>query len=721
MGIREVLLQTWAGGVRAGEDSSWPSGLVNQIPVDETGLETTPRAWNNIFAVIGPRAIPRKREGCLTMNATPVTGVPAIIGQYDYRWRDPNTGIVSLYRLLVSDNGRLDWMNTSGTVTTITAAAFTVGFYPPTFATLNNHAFIANGLNPVKAYQTTQQVFGIVAPNVTGTTVNAGAAGGLNGTYEVAFTFYNSVSGHESSLSATAGTFTANFAQLDVTGIPTTTDTQVTTVYVYIRNTATQNKFYQLGSTTEGTTTGSFDVAAGTTDVDLIIASPTQTSNNPPLSSIKYLAAHKNRLFAADDGNLYWSAIGDPESFDPNAADFVNANDGQKITGILSLPGGGLLITKQDSYYVLEGDVPGIWAISRLGPAVGNVSAQSLVLGSDAAYWWAEQGPVRLGFDNLTSPQLIGHTAIGATLSRRVLQYSERHRICAAFNLTGQRIIWSVPESGQTRNTRLLVWSSRLGIWESDRWDPMDAASLAPMDDANGETFIGIGGYAGQVFKLGVGFVDGVPSGTTTGTFVAGAATTSSITIAAAAFHTSGGSLVERKVTVVDSNHLVLTLGIRPRILSNSGTVLTLSSAVSGLTTGSTYTVIVGGPDWQFDTAWIDGNAAFDKKRLVFVYIMALLYGQTLYMDLLRNRKGITLEYERFGTVVGSGTLWNTTGVLWTTSGVLWNSAEITYDRLRGARTGVSFAIRCRNPYPDQSMIVFKLGLQLEMGDDKLG
>jgi hypothetical protein len=716
--IKDQILQSWHTGVMAAVEVSWPPGAVSQVSVDQLAGTSSPRAWNNVFAVIGDRAVPRTREGCVQMNATGITGTSAVIGQYPYRWRDPDDGLVTQYHLLQSENGRLDWMNEGGSTTVISATAFTEGFYPATFAALNNHCFIANGNENFKLYGTTKQKFGIDRPEIGTATANAGSVGQFDGTYEVAFSYGNSISGHESSISDPITGVVANDSTIDLTNIPQSDDDQVDQIFVYVRNIATQTQFYRVATLDDGTTSASVDLEDGETDVDLTILGPSINENDPPPETIKYVCAHKNRMFAADDGKLYWSKTGSPEAFDPDAFDFVNQNDGQKITGLVSIPGGYLIIFKEDSYYVLEGDTPGVWAISKLGPEVGCVSAKSISLGADALYWWAEQGPVRLEFGALSQPALIGFDRISAVISRSNMNYSERKRICTAFDLTGQRILFAIPETSQARNTRMLIWSSRLNCWESDRWDPIDAASLATVNDSHSESFIMLGGYGGQVFKLGIGMNDAVPSGTTSATFVASAISQTTITVGSASFYTTGQGLKERKISVLDSNNNVLTTSIRPRITANTGTVLTLASPVSGMTIGDTYTVIVGGPDWQFDTCWVDANAAFEKKRLLFVYVMALIYGQELYVDLLRNRRGITLAEERFATITSTAALWNEFN--WN-DGTLWNDAEVSYSRVRGGRTGVTFALRFRNAYPNQPMLLLKAGFRTEMGDDKLG
>lgn len=717
MSVNRGLIDSWQTGVLAADEVTTLGGL-SQIGVDQMVMTSTPRAWNNTFAALGERAVPSKRLGCAVMNTTAISGSAAIIGGYAYRWKNPTTGEITQYTLLVSEDGQLNWQNENGTITSIDASAFTSGFYPPDFATLNNHCFIANGQENVKLYGTTAQNFGIVRPTIGTATANSGVAGNFNGTYEVAFTFANSVSGHESSRSDPTAEVVASFTKIDLTNIPTSSDSQVDTVYIYVRNVDTQDRFYRVTSITEGTTTASIDLTPGTSDVDLITIGPDTQENDPPPATIKFLAAHKNRLFAADEGHLYWSKTGQPEAFSPNAEDDVNNNDGQRIRGIASLPGGLLLIFKEDSYYVLEGDTPEVWSISRIGPAVGCLSHRSIKVGIDGVYWWAEQGAVKLNFGSLAAPELIGANRISAVISRRAMNHAERDRIVTEVDLSGQRVLFSIPEARETRNTKIIVWSSRLSCWESDKWDAVDAASLFAANDADSQPFVMVGGYSGQVFKLGSGKRDGVPSGTTTGTFTATDTSMSTITDGAALFYTTGSGLIERKITVLDSDDQIVTFGTRPRITANTGTTLTLNIPVDGLIVDAIYRYIIGGPDWQFDTAWLDAQTPFEKKRWEFLYLLALLNGYTMYVDIHRNRKGITRTIERFASVAGSGTLWNAFN--WN-DGTIWNDAEVMYDRIRVGRTGITAAFRFRNPFPNQPMLLLKISDRAEILDDKVG
>lgn len=710
--VREYQ-NSWHQGVVTTAETAWPPGA-NSLSLDQTLANSTPRAWNNVFGITAGRAVPSKRQGCTCMNRTPLTDSPAIIGQTPY-WHRHTDASVHQHHILVGDDGSIADMDESGTVTAL-GVNLTPGFYPPDFATLNNLCFIVNGQDAKKVNDETVQTFGIVAPAVGSATGNGGVAGNLNGTYEVRFTYYNSDTGHESSVSETAFTVTLANVKLDLTSIPQSSDSQVDFTRVYIRNTATQAKFYRLDAIADGTTTATVDV--DTVDTDLATEAPGLHENDPPPSGVKYVVAHRNRLFVASDTTLYWSRTGLPEAFDSNAFDYVNQNDGQRITGFASLPGGYLVIFKENSYYILEGDTPGTWTISRFGPTVGNVSHRSTVIGTDGVYWYAQQGPVKLPFGNLSAPDLIGLNRISGSINAPNVNMGEAARISATFDLANQRVLFAVPETRQTRATKLLVWNCRLDAWESDRWDPIDAASLTTLHDANDVYYAMVGGYAGQVFKLNYGNSDGVSTGTTSGTFVASATTHTTITDATAAFDTTGGKLIERKVIVLDSLNQVMSTTPKPRVTTNTGTVLTLSGAVSGLTIGATYTYIVGGQDWQFDTAWRDLDKPFDKKRLEFIYLMAMLSGRSLWVDVLRNQRGSTLQVDPLVTVTGDGALWNSFN--WN-DGTLWDTADVTYARLRAAQTGTTFAIRVRNPYPSQPMLLLQLGLRAELLDDKLG
>lgn len=696
---------------------SWQDGVITSAEVDAIPPSASPRAYNSALTSIGTgKAVVAKRGGLTTMNRTPLTGSPAIIGQFAYRERAGT--LITQRHLLVSDTGRLDWMDEAGTLSAISASAFTAGTYFPAFAEHANLCFIVNGQDRQKLRGTTLEGFGITRPTVGSMAGAAGAAGSLNGTYELRVTYGNSNTGHESSASDTAAaTVTVVSQAINITNVPVSADAQVNRRFIYIRNTATQKYFYRIGTITDNTTT---TITVDAVDTSLTLQAPDTQQYDPPPSGVRFVAVHKNRLIVADSAHIYWSALNKPEAFDPRDTDEVNADDGQQITGLLSTPQGALLILKEHSVYGLLGDTPSTWQIVLLSTDVGCIAQRSAVAADDAAYWWAEQGPLAWNYGS-SQPLFIGVELLGATISPSAIAFAARAGICAARDPVNHRILFAVPDLGSPRNTRLLPWNTRLQRWESDKWDPMDVASLGEVNDADGQHLVMLGSYAGQVFKFGAATNDGVVEGTTTGTFVASGTSVTTITDVDADFDVVGGGLIERKVTILDEDLNVMTDGaVRPYIVSNDATSITLDDAVSGLTDGATYTYIIGGPDWQFDTQWRDFGRPFNKKRLEFLYLSLHQGGSSLILDLVRNTRASLTSTTGTpflaGAIVGNA-LWDT--AVWDTA--FWSDTDVTYRRIRAGRTCVNFAMRLRNPYVDQPLTLLKVAARAEDLGDKLG
>lgn len=683
---------------------NWAGGVNTSGQPDAIGDDSSPRARNTALAFISKgRAVMQKRRGMSTMNASPTGGSnPAVIGQREFR--KLASGVFTNYHVLVTNVGRVETISTNGTVTNISTALTTGDLYPD-FATANNLLFIVNGTDKKKFNGTVLQNFGITAPASAPTLADSGVAGSPNGTYEARVTFYNSATGAESSAGPTSGTVTVASKKIDFSSIPTSADSQVTSRKLYLRNTSTQANFY-LATTINDNTTTTYQYNAA--DSTLITLGPDTAENNPPPSGIKYLATHRSRLFAADDTTLYYSKVLFPEAFDPDFTESVNPNDGQKITAIHAAHD-VLIIFKSSSMYVLVGDDPNDWSIRLVDSDIGCVSHRSVVTVEGRTYFWSEQGP--MVWDGEGKPVPIGLPYIASTISADNLGFVSLSIICAAPDLTRQRVMFAVPGEGQVRNTLILPFNYRLGVWESDIWDPIDVASLGVADDANGQPWVFIGGYGGQVFKWWNADNDGVASGTTmSGTFVAGATSVSTITDAGAAFDTTGNGLKERKVTVIDSNGLQVG-SIRPHITSNTATSVTLHVSVTGLTIGATYTYTIGGPAFELDTPWNDFSLPFHKKRYEFLFIEALSTGSSVNVtcDMAFNHDTSTgMTRSLTFTTTAPSAEWGSG--IWDSSS--WGTQANVTTRKRVGRTGKNHRVRLRNLYPNQSVTVLKIGAQ---------
>ncbi len=694
----------------------WAGGVITALEPDEIPSNASPRVLNGCFVSVGGgKAVTAKRRGMRCMNATPITGSPAIIGQHEFAHL--SSGVLSRYGLKISNSGRIDWMNTGGTLTTIDATGLTAGDLYPDIVTASNRAFIVNGTDRKKvaivAGSPVVQNFGITRPVVGTFSGSAGAAGIPNATYELRVVYYNGNTGALSSASDTASaTVTLTSDKLDVANVPVSPDSQVTERWIFVRNIATMRNFYFVHNIADNVSTSATGI--DWTDANLIIVAPDTAENDPPPAGVKYIAWHRGRLFVADDSQLYYSKELLPEAFDPDNVESVNPDDGQKLTGLAVL-GNALIIFKTNSMYTLVGDDPAEWSVQQLDPDIGAISHRSIDTADGILYWWSEQGPASWISG---SPRLIGQdlipTLCGPTGDG--VNYDQQHLICSGVDFVNRRILWGVPGSGQTRNTKILSYNLALQRFEG-MWDPMDVASFGVAEDLEGQPWLFLGGYRGQVFKVWDADNDGIATGTSTGTFVAAATSISSITDLLATFDTTGAGLVERKVTLLNSDGDQVGSS-RPRVTANTGTVLTLETPIVGLTVAATYTYIVGGPNWQFDTYWGDFALPFYKKRFEYLYVIARLTSSShvVYADITFNFDTSSELTTTLSFTSGAGdSVWDSS--VWDVG--RWDSQSIAYARKRIAKTGRVWRARFRNAHANQPIVLLKVSVRVELLTDK--
>ncbi len=688
---------------------NWPEGANTSAEPDELSPTMFVVGKNTALRSITPtKAIICKRRGVETVNDVPITGSTAVVGQHEFRKLDSSTGTFTNYHLTISDSGEVDVFSATGVAVPVSnppytpLTASTTQAHLPTFADANNLCFFVNGEEARKFNGTTIYKMGIAPPIAP--ILSIGTSGNHNGTYEGRVTFFNTATGHESSAGPTSNQVTATNDSIDWFISPSG-DPQVDARRLYIRNVATQPDFF-LVTTIEDNTTTTF--TSSLFDSSLVTHGPDEDSNGLPPDGVRYLAWHKSRMFAATDKEVFYSPIEDPESFDPENVEPVNPDDSQKITGLFSAFN-VLVIFKSSSMYAIVGDDPETWSVELIDPAFGCVAHRSIVFAGNALYFWGEQGPAK--WDGTGPPQWLGPNKIARTISPEVLSSNptELAKICGIEDITNQRVVWAVPELSQARNTLLLPYSHRLNAWESTGWDPVDVSSMASVLDTIGRPYVMLGGYSGQVFKLGVGNLDGVATTDTyVGTFVATSTALSTITDLAATFPIVGGGFIERKVTVVNSEGLPMD-DVRPRITANTATTLTLSTPVQGFVVGQTYTYYVGGPAFYLTTAWLDQGDAFAKKRYQHAFVLFRPTNNSidalvdLQFDYQTNRTGT----DPFVITMASAAIWGS--ALW--GGFQWGGVESAVERFRVGRTGRAIQLRVQHYVPNVGLDILKVGL----------
>jgi hypothetical protein len=215
-----------------------------------------------------------------------------------------------------------------------------------------------------------------------------------------------------------------------------------------------------------------------------------------------YLVWHRNRMYALTGKNsrLYFSDLGDPTSWPVlNFLDF-DVDDGDKLTGMISIDDGGLVLFKERSRHMLKGSGPGNYTSLSIRDDVGCVSHWAIAHVTDMnQVAFLDRSGVYL--TNGVSKHLISDAITPdvrawpqATLTKADMCYFNEHLHLALPNTFGD-----------TANTYLWVWDVRGKGW----WPWTIAAShlLVHFDGAN-RYLLASSTTTGQLNKLWTGYND---------------------------------------------------------------------------------------------------------------------------------------------------------------------------------------------------------------------
>ena len=109
--------------------------------------------------------------------------------------------------------------------------------------------------------------------------------------------------------------------------------------------------------------------------------------NGPPPSGISYFTELNGRMYGAAGNKLYYSALGNPDSWYIYNWILMPSN----VRGIAKTPG-GLLIMGDDWTKLLRGTQPENFVLKEVSNAVGCVDGSSIAYIGDQAIWLAKEG-----------------------------------------------------------------------------------------------------------------------------------------------------------------------------------------------------------------------------------------------------------------------------------------------------------------------------------------
>lgn len=195
---------------------------------------------------------------------------------------------------------------------------------------------------------------------------------------------------------------------------------------------------------------------------------------------------HGNRLWAAGNPEypdyLYYSAMGYPTTFASDYVIRVASQDGDAITGLLSiadvdyydnaLPADQMVIFKQNSVWAIAGFTFTDYRLSQLMNGVGLVAERGYCKNNNGVFFVGQDGLYQLGQQRPIS-EIIQETVDSAKpyISRSVLK------------AVGDEIWWSLPVDSSVNN-RTLVWSMKPSPhWTSYSFAMRDAIAYDTTQD----------------------------------------------------------------------------------------------------------------------------------------------------------------------------------------------------------------------------------------------
>ncbi len=213
----------------------------------------------------------------------------------------------------------------------------------------------------------------------------------------------------------------------------------------------------------------------------------------------RYAEIVNNQLFAAGFSaalsTVRWSEVGEPEQVDPTWFNEVRTNDGDRITGLRSFLGDGI-ITKRRSWHRFRANNPEDVTFGEISTEYGNLSNKCLVVHDSDLYGLDDKGVVLY---NGAEIKLISDKV--EPVFRRMNVAAALDNACAINNRLRNELWFAFPVDGATMNNMLVVYDYLVNAWST--WSGLNVSSLGYF---HGGTFSPrgfYGGYTGSVRNFG--------------------------------------------------------------------------------------------------------------------------------------------------------------------------------------------------------------------------
>lgn len=212
---------------------------------------------------------------------------------------------------------------------------------------------------------------------------------------------------------------------------------------------------------------------------------------------------HQNSMFYAGytlaPSNIYFSAIGDPETVEPDYNFEVRTNDGDTVRGMKSF-GSQLLVFKENSFHKVVGDNPDNYELVEISAEYGGLNNKCAVVFRGRCFFLDPKGIV--AYDG-SAPRIVSKR-MEATF-RRMNLAAARNTACAAHYDFRNQVWFSIPVDGSTTNNLIVVYDYEADAWT--KYEGIQAAALLRAEAGLNTKTILFGNYSGMVHYMGPSFL----------------------------------------------------------------------------------------------------------------------------------------------------------------------------------------------------------------------
>jgi hypothetical protein len=225
----------------------------------------------------------------------------------------------------------------------------------------------------------------------------------------------------------------------------------------------------------------------------------TNQAGSPPICPVAIV--HKNMMFlagtATNRSRVYYSAIGDPESWPALNYIDVGRGDGDATTGFGSILD-MLVVTKERSVWVLQGDGSASFVLRKTEDGVGAATQHSFASAKQSLAFLG-RGGVRF-FDTL-------RTALASEKIDPTIQGLNQRQLAKAAGIHfDNKYMLAVPNGTSSTNNLVLVFDTFRAAWTI--YDGIAAGVWCLWRRAGRDVLIFGSATTGQIYEMDIGFDD---------------------------------------------------------------------------------------------------------------------------------------------------------------------------------------------------------------------